>query len=634
MNVFLPQTTRVSVKGTLNGVDFSITRTKTLKKGGLAFLLGGEDLTTQSAKDTQAVIDEKLGVGAQVLARTMFHGQHAINELLEATDSKLKDELSLVVPLSFWQDAVKLSRKKGKKASTKGNELDGMYALRAEDLDKLQPRLRDAEANLATKEATFKETETRLGAELDELRERGSSAPAAGGESLDSIEERLVQATETVTAFESRRRPMVEERDTELASSGETLDEATTSLASSTARFQSVRREYDSSDVKVSSAKERVRRLEEVWAIDLTPGKVEDFAIPRTCPTCRQPLSGSGDDHSHHDIQETMQQEVQSALDLLSQAQTSLAQIKEDLEVVDGSRMEAEMRFNFVREEHGGKVSYWANLINGVDSELANARIVQQSASSEFAAAARQLQQSVKMNALDSSINTDRESLRHAQMAFEDTRASVQSCESLLRNIQSQRDEQTSISTVMTELSDAFGQRGIQTFVMQNGVSMLESLSQAYLDELSDGAQRLEFALDAGDRISRRAYVRGGDGEYRERPLASLSGGQWRRCSLSLTLGFADLVARRGRLRPSLCVLDEPLTHLDRAGRADVGRVLRKLLRRTAELGSHESNGFTVSTILIILQDLAAEELEESFDCIDEVIKRNGSSSVLVDERV
>jgi ABC-type sulfate/molybdate transport systems ATPase subunit len=81
-------------------------------------------------------------------------------------------------------------------------------------------------------------------------------------------------------------------------------------------------------------------------------------------------------------------------------------------------------------------------------------------------------------------------------------------------------------------------------------------------------------------------------------------------------------------------VLDEPLTHLDRAGRADVGRVLRKLLRRTAELGSHESNGFTVSTILIILQDLAAEELEESFDCIDEVIKRNGSSSVLVDGRV
>jgi DNA repair exonuclease SbcCD ATPase subunit len=615
-------------------MDLTITRTKMLSKGSLTFLLDGEDLTTQSVKDTQAAIDEKLGVGAQVLARTMFHGQHALNGLLDATDSKLKDELSLVVPLSFWQDAVSVSRKKGREAAKKSSELDGMNTVRAEDLAKVQRRLHDAETNLVVKEATYKETETRLGAELYELRVRGNSAPTADGESLDSIEERLVRATESVEALELRWRSMKQERDTELASSRESLDEANTSLASATARIQSVQREYDSSDIKLSSAKERVQRLEELWEIDVTSEKAEAFAIPATCPTCRQPLSIPGDGHSHHDIQENMQQEVDSALNLLTKAQASLTQIKEELGVADRSWMQAEKRFKLVREEHEGKVSYWTKLIDGVESELTNARITQQKASSEFAAEARQIQQSVKVNALDSSLNTERESLRLAQIGVEDIRASVQSGESLLKDIQLQRDEQTSITTVMAGLSDAFGQRGIQTFVMQNAVSLLQSLSQSYLDDLSDGAQSLEMALDAGDRISRRAFVRGGDGEYRERPLSSLSGGQWRRCSLALTLGFADLVARRGKLRPSLCVLDEPLTHLDRSGRADVGRVLRKMLRRTAELGSHESSGFTVSTILIILQDLAAEELEESFDCIDEVIKSNGSSSVLVDERV
>jgi DNA repair exonuclease SbcCD ATPase subunit len=632
--VFVPQTARVSIKGTLNGMDLTITRTKMLSKGSLTFLLGGEDLTTQSVKDTQAVIDEKLGVGAQVLARTMFHGQHALNGLLDATDSKLKDELSLVVPLSFWQNAVSVSRKKGRDAVKRGAELDGMNTVRAEDLAKVQRRLYDAETSLAVKEATYTETETRLGAELDELRVRGSSAPTADGESLDAIEERLVRATESVEALELRWRSMKQERDTELASSRESLDEASTSLASATARFQSIQREYDSNDIKVSSAKERVHRLEELWEIDLTPGKVEAFAIPATCPTCRRPLSVAGDDHSHHDIQENMQQEIDSALDLLAKAQASLTQIKEELDVADSSRMQAEKRCNLVREENEGKVSYWTKFIDGAESELTNARITQQKASSEFAAEARQMQQSVKVNALDSSLNTERESLRLARIGVDDIRAFVQSGESLLKDIQLQRDEQTSITTVMAGLSDAFGQRGIQTFVMQNAVSLLQSLSQSYLDDLSDGAQGLEMALDAGDRISRRAFVRGGDGEYRERPLSSLSGGQWRRCSLALTLGFADLVARRGKLRPSLCVLDEPLTHLDRSGRADVGRVLRKMLRRTAELGSHESSGFTVSTILIILQDLAAEELEESFDCIDEVIKSKGTSSVLVDERV
>ena len=40
----------------------------------------------------------------------------------------------------------------------------------------------------------------------------------------------------------------------------------------------------------------------------------------------------------------------------------------------------------------------------------------------------------------------------------------------------------------------------------------------------------------------------------------------------------------------------------------------------------------SVLTILLILQDLAAKELEESFDHIDEVVKEDGLSSVWIDE--
>ena len=112
--------------------------------------------------------------------------------------------------------------------------------------------------------------------------------------------------------------------------------------------------------------------------------------------------------------------------------------------------------------------------------------------------------------------------------------------------------------------------------------------------------------------------------------FASLSGGQLRRCSLAVNFGFAEMVAMRGNFRPSLCVLDEPLTHLDRSGRSDVGRVLRLLLSQDAERGSR----LNVSTILMILQDLIAEELEEAFDFIDEVVKKNGQSSVRVDGTV
>ena len=75
---------------------------------------------------------------------------------------------------------------------------------------------------------------------------------------------------------------------------------------------------------------------------------------------------------------------------------------------------------------------------------------------------------------------------------------------------------------------------------------------------------------------------------------------------------------------------------LYQTGRSDVGRVLRGLLRRknmpTAD--SSAVSSFSVSTVLLILQDLAAEELEEAFDSIDEVVKEGGTSTVKIDEQL
>ena len=93
-------------------------------------------------------------------------------------------------------------------------------------------------------------------------------------------------------------------------------------------------------------------------------------------------------------------------------------------------------------------------------------------------------------------------------------------------------------------------------------------------------------------------------------------------------MGFTDLVAQQKNIRSSLIVLDEPLTHLDATGRAQVGKILRSLLQKGRGEDDTKSN---LSTIVLILQDLAAEELEESFDSIDEVVKDNGISQVVLD---
>ena len=54
---------KVTLHGFINDLPFVVTRTKTASRGGdLTFIINDEDLTTQSVKETQAILEDKLGV--------------------------------------------------------------------------------------------------------------------------------------------------------------------------------------------------------------------------------------------------------------------------------------------------------------------------------------------------------------------------------------------------------------------------------------------------------------------------------------------------------------------------------------------------------------------------------------------
>ena len=238
-------------------------------------------------------------------------------------------------------------------------------------------------------------------------------------------------------------------------------------------------------------------------------------------------------------------------------------------------------------------------------------------------------------------------------------------------------------------LSNIFGAKGIQNYIFSHIIKQLESISNAYLSVLADSGIQLSFHNDGAsssssssssssnnndmiDRVIKSVYIRSKiDGNYRERSLSQLSGGQWRRVSLSLDLAFAELVRRRGLLRSNLIVMDEVLTHLDASGREAVGTVLRAMVsndnddndddddnnnndidgeydndkKHGGKNNIHQTSqskkinylndwlfsGGSYETVIVILQDLAAAELEEAFDHIDIVVKESDSSSVLIE---
>lgn len=70
------RTAEVQLRGTVNGKPFQINRRRG-RKHELSFLCGEQDFTMQAVKDTQAKINEYLGVGDGKLQRCCFFGQHS-----------------------------------------------------------------------------------------------------------------------------------------------------------------------------------------------------------------------------------------------------------------------------------------------------------------------------------------------------------------------------------------------------------------------------------------------------------------------------------------------------------------------------------------------------------------------------
>jgi DNA repair exonuclease SbcCD ATPase subunit len=338
--------------------------------------------------------------------------------------------------------------------------------------------------------------------------------------------------------------------------------------------------------------------------------------------------------HTHANLQTKVEEEILQTLNALASTRQRRSSTELVLDEAARIRKELDSQVVHVQQEITDRTTFWDDQLSAAKKQLEQCEKDVSNLSEAYRVSIEMHQEAlVAASSLESQISVEKEAARYARETFSSLRNELALIEEAVDFLKAEIKEQQNTAKEMSRLTDAFGNRGVQTFVLQNAVRDLQALTQTFLDDFSDGALRLQLSLDAGDRISRKALVREPDGTFKERPLATLSGGQWRRCSLALNLGFADLVARKGQLCPSLIVFDEPLTHLDRAGRADVGKVLRKILgRSTVEETGDGASHFAVSTIIIILQDLAAEELEEVFDRIDLVVKENGSSFVQVDE--
>jgi DNA repair exonuclease SbcCD ATPase subunit len=630
------QTARVTIRGSVNAKDFVIARSKSASRGSLTFIFDGEDLTKQSIKDTQEAIEEILGTDSQILSRTIFHGQHTINGLLEASDAKLKDELSIIVPLDTWQDSAARARKKGRDLSKTVSELDGMIFIRQRDLETLKAKYDGANRMVTTKRQSFLDFE-------DQVKKRFEAEESKSDQenvSIDRIQSQVEECAGNIQAIEEMVRRNYANAQNDLEPLQEELESKLINLNNERLSLQEIQRQCDRNELSLANAKENLQSLQHQWGLSEVKDKLPVFSIPSpsVCPTCKQTM----DDHvSQQHFKDEVERSLSDAMSTIDTLHTSLTNDLVTLRNKTELVVTLEREIETIQSDIKSRQSRWNEIERNLQINLDNARKDYSQKSKELSEAVRNLGamhewSRIKSN-LSSELKSHQDSLTNAMNNLNAISKDYEEMMENVKNLKSDREVARSEADIMSMVAEHFGPRGVQTFILQNTVHALQLSSQYYLDELSDGSLRLELMLDSCDRILRSASVLKSDGSWISRPLSSLSGGQWRRCSLALSLGFADLVARRGRLSSSLLVLDEPLTHLDSAGRDNVGRLLRKVIQRKASDDDLDGRpkrfgGLSVSTILIILQDLVAEELSESFDCIDEVVKFKGYSKLVLDE--
>jgi len=620
----------VTLRGRLNSKEFTLKRKKGASSGSLTFNYDGSDLTLQSLKDTQILIDEYFGT---TLTRSIFHGQHALDGLLETTDAKFKEELSHLLSLDIWQQATTHARSKQREMMREVAKLDGMIALRMQDLEQAEKKLTTAKQYVDKRKIEV-ESARKAAHEKEQLLLSGADHDTSDIEGIIlGVQEEMKEARSEIRTLEEEFSIITKEGNDEINILRSRLEEKTTSERKSAKDVQFWQRSHDSASIELKSAEKHFVTLRAEWNLGPISNN-SSLITPKTCRSCGQKITSSS---AQNHIRSSVEKQLEEATKRIAQAQESVSAASEALEkAVDRARIDAaEVRDCMELIRH--KEKSHRDKTDGIRTKLKQAQDVQSKLSLDLAAYSKKAKQMVEADLIISKLRSDVERVEDvfntSMEMYQNQCMEVERIDDNISALKHDKDALTNEVKFTALLVDVFGTKGVQAFVLQNVIQALQYRTQTYLNELSDGSLQLRLEVGTNDSIVKKSAVRDPDGTWRNRPLSSLSGGQWRRISLSLSLGFSHLASTRGKFRSSLLVLDEPLTHLDSAGRASVGKLLRKMISSNSGLDvPRDGGGIGLSTILVILQDIAAEEIEECFDCIDEVVKLNGESVVVVDE--
>lgn len=570
----------------VSGNTYVITRGR--KKNVLSITLNGEPMEFSTMKETQANIEQIIGIPEEVFRTTLFFDGHYTTPFSEMTDKQKKEFLSAIVDLSIYSKAHDKTKEEIKETKAQIASVDSNITIASEsskreleNVSRLRTTKEQYEHNLTTAQATldnyddqnyqtlsnnlleaskeleyvsaYKTTNTAQNA----LREALTASQSLSSElaELQSKQRELVAHVENLKSVMKSKMDMVKQYE-QLNQSAYTKDNLVASY-----NYGANGSSVDAIDAIIPSGAtnlETVAKLKEELANLIAEYKSTDTSVydqPIVEATAKQ-------DEARQAVQK-LQEEANKEI--------------EDNNTLNSRYQTANNKVNQIKEQIRNEEQAKKNLESQVTSAKSSLDLVNQQLESY------------------GNVTTD-------------------NAESVIEELQTKKQTLATNLVNLEKVLGAFSDKGIKSHVLDLVTPTLNEGVNKYLGTLTGGAINVEFSTQSkkadgtlSDKFDISVTYNGDVMNYN-----ALSSGEKRRVDVAISLALQDMVIQRYGADVNLLAYDELFESLDATGAENVVELLKSRIEK-------------VGTIIVVSHN---EDLKPLFDNSLEVIKKDGVSTL------
>ncbi len=649
-NIIRNGTNEVVVSTTIDPEDGSesvvITRTRTKSKSAVTVETKNSKtplFPADSVKDIQLYIDNWLGMDFKTFTNSVYFGKGLVKFFMASSDSEKKDLLDSVLQIISFDDALERSKTKVKSLETdkiKASSNIDTYKVILEDKYNEYRRAKSALTS-AQEYMTNDEPALNFAMEMDKASINSVSKDIAALNSdisakYEELEKKLkeVSVDPTLLSIVEDRAKVLEKVKSDYKALKETVD-YDYSLQFSSLKKERDQLAHDISDSQIQLADISFKLKD--TAYDKNKLSKELFQLTNNtntvCDSCNQTLPVE----SKNKRIEIIKKELVYFDKFEKETNERKEKLTKEVSIIQNKITEID---NTIATLNFNKATKLANLdtesleasreaTKKFDQEIFDkrAKIEETKTALREEFNNKVLDNKNKIIELTSSKMTYENQLARAKQQLKDLQTELKTCESTFKRVKEERDSyKTKIEeneqilvTVSKDLEkasfwvEAFGPRGIRSFIFENALPYLSEKANTYSTILTGGTVTIDIlpTTPLKNGTTKEKLFVSAKNSFGANVYAGNSDGERRRIDICILLALQDLIASRASKVWNTIIFDEVMDTLDKTGIQNVIELLRTYQNKNIFLISH------------------SEDLKQYFDTAIIVQKENGVSKLL-----